>query len=363
MQLTIKYLSLTKIRTMKKQLLIASLAITSILNAQSLTQTNEPTVGQSSTMYLCDSNATNLASVTGNTAVWNYSQLGKYTSQLRTINIIDPTTTANAPSFSGATSAFEIQNFITTYYSSTSGARNSQGFVFQEPTLGDVIAEYSSNNEVLMTYPFAYSNTSTDNFAGTLSFSLNGIPQNPSCIGTVTSSIDGQGSLTVGNTTIPNVIRYRIEDHTLATITFVGDIEFIRTQYEYYDLANSQMPIFIHANAIIQNVGSTTPLINRSLVLSSTQPTNIVGANAGILFNNLANFSVYPNPTKGELTINGEFKSDAQIRVIDQTGREIISALSLSNVSKIDLSSIDKGLYTVEIINNGVKSTKNIVVE
>ena len=54
MQLTIKYLSLTKIRTMKKQLLIASLAITSILNAQSLTQTNEPTVGQSSTMYLCD---------------------------------------------------------------------------------------------------------------------------------------------------------------------------------------------------------------------------------------------------------------------------------------------------------------------
>ncbi len=348
---------------MKKQLLIASLAFASITNAQSLTQANEPTVGQNSTMYLCDSNATNLASVTGNSAVWDYSQLGKYTSQLRTINIIDPSTTTNASSFTGSTSAFEIQNFITTYSSSTSGARNSQGFVFQEPTFGNVIAEYSSNNEVLMTYPFAYSNTSTDNFAGTLSFSLNGIPQNPSCTGSVTSTIDGQGSLKVGNTTIPNVIRYRIEDHTLATITFVGDIEFIRTQYEYYDLANSQMPIFIHANAIIQNVGSTTPLIDRSLVLSSIQPTNIVGANAGISYNNIANFSVYPNPTKGELNFKGVFSSDAQARLIDHTGREILGAFSLINGSKIDLSAVNKGMYIIEITNNGIKTSQNIVVE
>jgi hypothetical protein len=62
--------------------------------------------------------------------------------------------------------------------------------------------------------------------------------------------------------------------------------------------------------------------------------------------------------------INGaKFNSDAQIRVIDQTGREILGAISLSNGSKIDLSSINKGLYSVEITNNGVKSTKNIVVE
>ena len=348
---------------MKKQLLIASLAFASITNAQSLTQANEPSVGQNSTMYLCDSNATNLASVTGNTAVWDYSQLGKYTSQLRTINIIDPSTTTNASSFSGSTSAFQIQNFITTYSSSTSGGRNSQGFVFQEPTFGNVIAEYSSNNEILMSYPFAYSNTSTDNFAGTLSFSISGIPQNPSCTGTVTSTIDGQGSLTVGNTTIPNVIRYRIEDHTLANVAFFGNIEFIRTQYEYYDLANSNMPIFIHANAVLQNVGSTSPLINRSLVLSSIQPTNIVQPNASITFNSLNNFNIYPNPTKGELNFNGEFSSDAQARLIDQTGREIIEASSLTNGSKIDLSTINKGLYIIEITNNGVKTTQNIVVE
>ena len=348
---------------MKKRLLIASLTLAYFSNAQSLTQTNEPTVGQTSTMFLCDSNATNLASVTGNTAAWDYSQLGKYTSQLRTINIVDPATTTNASSFTNSTVAFEIENFISTYSSSTTTDRNSQGFVFTEPSLGDVIAEYSSNNEVLLTYPFAYSNTSTDNFSGTLSFSFNGIPQNPSCTGTVTSTIDGQGSLTVGSTTIPNVIRYKIEDRTTASILFFGDIEFTRVQFEYYDLANSNLPIFIHANAKVQNVGSTTPLIDRSIVLSSIEPTAIVSANAGLTSNKTNNFNIYPNPTKGDLTINGEFNSDAQIRVIDQTGREIISALSLSNGSKIDLSSINKGLYSVEITNNGVKSTKNIVVE
>ena len=348
---------------MKIKILIASLAITSISNAQSLTQINEPTIGQSSTMYLCDSNAVNLASVIGNTAVWDYSQLGKYTSQLRTINIVDPANTTNASSFTNSTIAFQIQNFISTYSSSTSSDRNSQGFVFKEPSLGDVIAEYTSNNEVLMTYPFAFGNTSTDNFSGNLSFNFNGIAQNPSCTGTVISSIDGKGSLKVGNTTIPNVIRYKIEDRTTASIMFLGDIEFTRIQFEYYDLANSNLPIFIHANAKVQNVGSTTPLIDRSIVLSSFEPTSVVSANVGLTSNKTNNFNIYPNPTKGELTINGEFNSDAQIRVIDQTGREIISVLTLSNGSKIDLSSIDKGLYTLEITNNGVKSTKNIVVE
>ncbi|MBI1836641.1 MAG: T9SS type A sorting domain-containing protein [Flavobacteriia bacterium] len=344
---------------MKKKLLIASLAFASVINAQTLTQLNEPTVGQNASMYVCDSFVTNLDNITGTGVTWDYSQIGSYPGIMKLISVIDPASTPNASVFTTSTAALSIENFITTYYNSTSNARSSQGFVFSEPTFGDVIAEYSSDNEIIVNYPFAYSNSLTDNFAGSLSFTYNGFPQNPSCTGNNAASIDGQGTLLIGSTTVPNVIRYKIIDHTFATVQFVGDIEFIRTQYEYYDLANGSMPIFTHTNAIIQNVGSTTPIVNMSLVLSSIQPTNI----AGIKMNSENIFSIYPNPSKGIFTINGAFNSNASITIVDQSGRTIATKSINDSSTTIDLSILEKGIYIAQIENNGTVSTQNIVIE
>lgn len=344
---------------MKKHLLIVSLALTSLLNAQSLTQANEPTIGLTSSMFLCDSFATNYASTTGNTAVWDYSQIFGYPGQNRNIKTIDPSTTTNASTFSTSTKAFEIQNFITTYWTSDVNSRTSQGFVFNEPTFGEVIGNYSTNNETLMTYPFAYNSNSNDNFEGILSFNFNGFPQNPTCTGNANAMIDGQGTLKVGTTTLNNVIRYKIQDSTFATVVILGDIVFVRTQFEYYDINNPAMPVFIHTNAKILNIGSVTPIVDLSLVLSALEPAGYLGIHK----TEATNFKLYPNPANESFQITGNFDSNATVTILDQAGRIVKSSMELNNITTINTSDLNQGLYLVEITNNGVKTSKKITVE
>ena len=102
-------------------------SISNLVNAQ-LTQLNEPIIGNSINMYVCDSNATSLSSITGNGITWDYSTIGAYPSKFKTIEVVDPTSTAQSSEFPTSTKATKIQNFITSYWTSTSNKRESQGF-------------------------------------------------------------------------------------------------------------------------------------------------------------------------------------------------------------------------------------------
>lgn len=345
---------------MKKHLLFTALIATSFVNAQTLTQMNEATIGESILMYSCDS-ISDLNAITGSGVTWDYSQLVGLNGSTQLMEVLDATLTANAADFPTSTKAISIQNSITNYFNSTGTERVSQGFVYQEPSIGTVIATYEVDDQVVIQYPFAYGDYFTDLFSGSLDFAFNGIPQNPPCNGNSLAKIDGSGTLLLPNgTSLTNVIRYKIVDTIFTQVNLIGpmDIDFVRNQYEYYDLANSNLPVFVHTNIIIEQVGATTPILSQTIVVSSIQPEFELGLSS----TKASDFSVYPNPSEGIINFKGDFDANASANVFDNSGRLVTTIQSITNGQSADLTFLHKGMYLVVVNNNGTQTTNTIVL-
>ena len=341
---------------MKKTLLLTTLSFSLIGNSQSLTQANEPVIGETASMYLCDSFTVTNAAVTGPAVTWDYTNLVGIFGETRDVDVINPTSSANAADFPSSSKAIAVESSMTSFFSSSAAERVSEGFIFNEVALGHVIAKFDGDSERLMTYPFVYGNSQTDNFSGSVNYVL-GFPQSSALTGTVYSEIDGQGTLNLPlGVSLPNVIRYKIVDSSYTTVIGIGDLEILRHQYEYYDITNSNLPVLSISRLIIQIVGSGSPISDFSLVLSAYPTSEFLSINEEDQFD----FNVYPNPASNNITINGEFTSDATGQIIDQAGR-VISTFNVSNNNSVDISALEMGSYFVKITDNNSSVTKTIV--
>ena len=343
---------------MKKTLLLAAVSISLFGGAQTLTQADEAAIGTNNNMFLCDSFTVDYAALIGTGITWDYSNLVGISGQTRNIGVIDATTSANASDFPSSTFAFEVENSVTSFYNSTSASKVSQGFVFDEPTLGLVVAKFDTDDEVVITYPFAYGNTSVDTYAGSVDYTLGGAPSNSNLTGTSHASIDGVGTLNLPQSvSLTNVIRYKIVDTTtMLNVPLIGDIEIIRRQFEYFDLANGNLPVLTLTKMTIQTLGATTPISEQQLVLSQYAPVLWLGLNDQASFD----FEVFPNPTQGNIVINGEFSNEATANIVDQSGR-VLAHFSVSNGMSVDISDYENGMYFLQITDQSVSTTKTIV--
>ena len=348
---------------MKKRIVYVALLFTSFTNAQSLTQLNEPVIGNSATMFVCDSSFSNFSSTSGTGLIWDFSSITGYTGiSSKVINVSSPDVT----DFSPATKMTKIDGFISTYWNSSLNNRTSKGFIYTEPSLGKVVVKFSKDDEVVNNYPFAYQDNLNDVFSGTL--------QNPSinggtatnCSGTNITSIDGSGTLKLPNSnTFANVIRQKTVETTTAKISyliFTSDVIVTRTQFDYFNTSGStNLPIFSHIN-IVLSAKDLAIEKKVTLVISSVNPT-IITPTASLEEVTRTNISIYPNPTEGNITIIGNFSSNASLMVLDQTGREVTSIETLSSGTLLDLSNFNKGIYQLVIMDEGVKMIKNVIVK
>ena len=157
--------------------------------------------------------------------------------------------------------------------------------------------------------------------------------------------------------TYTNVIRLVSMDSTFSTVNapIIGatDVIIERTQYEYYDIANSNMPVLM-----ITTIKMISSVLNdeQTLVLASDDPMQYVGLNNAAL----VNFTVSPNPSSDEIIVAGEFSSDATYTLIDQNG-SVLSSSSVNNGTIIDISSFANGMYFLNINSNGNTTSKTIV--
>ena len=77
---------------------------------------------------------------------------------------------------------------------------------------------------------------------------------------------------------------------------------------------------------------------------------------------NSFDFSVYPNPTSGKLTIlQSESIGNSQIFVSDAQGKIIVEKIFNGNETTIDLNQFEGNLFFVTLINNQQKAQKKIV--
>ena len=127
----------------------------------------------------------------------------------------------------------------------------------------------------------------------------------------------------------------------------------MREQYEYYDHASQDLPIFIHSTITMLQNGS--PLSVVGLVLSKYPTDNYM--NVGEL--DAFNTSIYPNPAKDVIIVNSEVEG-ASLTITDQKGRVMYSE-AFNQTKTISIESFDAGIYFVAIEKEGALSTQKFV--
>ncbi len=343
---------------MKKTLLFASLLFAGSTFAQSFTPANEPAIGDAENMFLCDSFATNYANITGAGVTWDYADIAKVNGEMKSISIFDATTTTNGADFPTANKNVEVQGFFSTYWETSATERNSVGFIYNEPSFGEVKVVLS-NPATLLTYDFNLDDEISDTYAGTLYLDL-GVPLSPPANGSTYSKVDGKGTLKLNAaTTLTDVLRMVTIDTLRSLVgTPFGNfqVEFFRTQYEYYHFATSNLPVFTHSTGVMTNDGDVVGEF--MVVLSAFEPDNTLAVNN----TTISNFSVYPNPVKSNLTIKGDFtQADAQI--INQAGQVVQTISEVTPGTSINMDHVEKGLYFLNLNINGQNNVQKIIKE
>ena len=82
---------------------------------------------------------------------------------------------------------------------------------------------------------------------------------------------------------------------------------------------------------------------------------------------NSSNIQIAPNPSKGVFSVKGNIGSDAQLKVIDMTGRIVYTqAITASNGyvdATIQLPGVSQGLYLLSLTSDTENIVSQIVVE
>jgi len=334
---------------MKKSLL--ALSFLPLFSFAQMTSENEPSIGTTTSLYLCDSNTVLYENIIGTGVTWDYrlTMGAQQLTKTLTVEAVDPSTVDSI--FVGATKKYSIETLLTTYFSSTATERISQGNVFSEPSLGPVFVNWNIDNQILNNYPFTLNDEVFDQVDGNI------INTNPTALidtvanGSSYSVIDGVGTLMLSSNHYTNVIRYNIKDTFYTTIysAIFGEvaITLIRNRFEYYDYSTSNLPIFL---AMSINLTSSRFNNSSTVILSKDPPLYCIN----LAENNIGTFNLYPNPA--DQVVNIEAACDYSYTVLNSKGEVLAGD---SNKKSIDVTAFSPGIYFVKLQNDkGVQVEK-----
>ena len=71
---------------------------------------------------------------------------------------------------------------------------------------------------------------------------------------------------------------------------------------------------------------------------------------------------IYPNPSKGSITITSSHNNPVQLRVVNGLGQIVIMETTTINNKTLDLSNLESGNYLITIASEGKQLTKSIII-
>jgi hypothetical protein len=149
-----------------------------------------------------------------------------------------------------------------------------------------------------------------------------------------------------------------------------GSIEAGRNAIELKDLKFDQEYRFeIIVECDSNDVKDGAILSEPTIIDFRTYPEKtVIGKSAGSNNTQLQNMKIVPNPTRGIFDVKFETtdESNVTIRVFDLTGKtigyeEFTSSIGI-NSRQFNLEGISKGIYFVDMIYNGIKTTSKVVI-
>lgn len=352
---------------MKRTLLSVLLVGIGALNVYSqvtITSSDTPQAGYSYYENVLN-DSTQLQSISAGPAganqSWDFSSLTNNTKD--TMPFLTP---ANAPYSSDFPScnAVEVPSgspYI--YYDVTSSAIELLGFassgakeVFSAPiTYFNLPMNYGDQNTSTSSTTFTYVNTNPNTIATVDSIRVH-------LTLTISYSIDGWGSVKTSTGTY-NALRVFVKNKTVDTTynhlksggwQTSGSVSHSGSAYHAWWASGNQYQVMT-----INYSDTTTSTINEAswYTGSSASLTSIQQPTTTDAF-----FSIGPNPSNGILNLNiGKQTGEIQIAVFDVNGTEV-KTFSISGSTRIDLSSLDDGLYTMKLATPQNIITRKLVI-
>lgn len=80
------------------------------------------------------------------------------------------------------------------------------------------------------------------------------------------------------------------------------------------------------------------------------------------LINPIADFNVYPNPARDNMTIAGDVPAGAMINIYDNLGRSVMTT-SFTGYANINVSDFSRGMYTIMIVAENAVRVKQFMVD
>ncbi|MBK8368097.1 MAG: T9SS type A sorting domain-containing protein [Bacteroidetes bacterium] len=281
--------------------------------------------------------------VSGPNQIWDYSLV----LPTSTISLSIKTTTSNNyinPSALNYTVSDSINGTIGYYSFFNDSCFSNENF----------INSCSYNYPLVLNYPFNYGDSiySTKSFCFAQNVSFGGTQVNK-------AKFDAFGTLILPNNTYSNVARIKyvsiMECHT--STQFLGNSQV--TAYIYY-LPNCNYPIAKSLDIFIPRP-SNPPTISQNFYYQNS-------VNVGLKEHNISDaISLFPNPANKVLYIRlNNYHTQLSCIIKDIYGNQILaSTINLNQPDsheEINISSLNSGIYFIELLYEGLSITKKFIV-
>jgi hypothetical protein len=338
---------------MKKVLLGIFALATYGVSAQTYTVNDTLSSGDSETYYVADSSASDLGTITGTGVTWDYSSLFTYAGTTSLDTIKNASDSPDFGDYSNADYHDDLANGASNYFTNYEDSVISYGYTFSLDG-NDAKVMHNIDPLKMMVMPMVQGQTYSDSTYGTADVYGNSATTS----GNVIVTADGTGSLILGTTTFTNVIRVKL-DETIAAIIDLGMLgtangTVSRVVYSYYDLANQNEPIFIHASI---NIASNLFNGGYTGVYSSV---DLEGASVEETLTS-SEVSVYPNPATDIVTIIAPQGSN-QLLIMNAIGQTVQTIKNPSTKTAIEVSAFETGIYFIQIKKGEGTITKKLIV-
>ncbi len=286
------------------------------------------------------------AGIGGAGLIWDFS--GVSPTGTANMNHVDPAATPSSASFPDATVSIS-QGSAYSYFEGT-----SSGYFYDGVVASGNLIPYS-DAEKMMTFPFTYLDTYSDNFGAVFTSGVT-----ITRAGTVNVTADAYGTLILPYGTLNNVIRVKvIESYTDSyTVTVPVVLTYASTIYYWYK-ADTHYPVLS-----ISSLDQDGTLYQGATYLDQA---HISAVEENIT--NAIHLNVFPNPTNGLSVISFELTQPekVQLAVYDNLGQlvEMIEQNQLGAGNQryeLNTANYASGLYTLKVLVGDKAGMKKISV-
>ncbi|MBO9700351.1 MAG: T9SS type A sorting domain-containing protein [Sporocytophaga sp.] len=257
-------------------------------------------------------------------------------------------------------SAFPTANFIensdeiTTYYNYTSTEEVELGYYDSAEDAFPSTMVYSDPKTTFKA-PFAYNETQTDDYYGSITIGEYSYIES----GSNTNTYDGYGTLKTSFGTFNNVIRIKISGISNYEIQGFGTHSTTIDAYGYF-IPGYTLPLFGIVEATVNGPEGETSFS----AITAYDPASLT-SNKNAYLQNLK-LSVSPNPASDIISVDfKDLASDNYILKITEQSGAIVKENSIyaakGESHNIDISDLKNGLYFLEVSSDKGKAVKKIV--